>query len=138
MAACDNLVGLKNCLITFTNCDTGQVIAARSHVLSSDEIPKMRIEPYKATAMAGGYTKRESSYPRMEMKIIRELDIPLSWYQGAAAMDVQLEYENGLVYTAKAGTVQGEETSDTHEVDLKLVYKKISELLPDGALANAA
>jgi len=35
--SCEQIVGVKNILLTFTHCDTGQVVARRAHKLSSDE-----------------------------------------------------------------------------------------------------
>lgn len=136
--SCEQIVGVKNILLTFTNCDTGQVIARRAHKLSSDELPRHRVVNHKAEPLTGGYTRRHEYSPRSEMKVIRDLAIPLAWYQGAASITYQVEYENGLVYTGEAATVTGEEMSDTHEVNLVLITKRISELLPDGALASAA
>jgi len=137
MAACDNLVGVKNILLSFTNCDTGQEIKNRSHLLATEEIPKWRIVNYKAEPLAGGYTRRHQAPPAAEIKVIRDLAIPLSWYQGAASISLQVEMENGLVYTAEAGTVTGDDKSDSHEINLPLTYKKINEYMPAGGLAVA-
>ena len=68
------------------------------------------------------------------MKIIRDLRIPLALYQGCSSVDVQIEYYNGLVYSAVKGTGTGDEKSDTHEVTIMAAFRAIDELLPNGPL----
>lgn len=137
--ACEGIIGVKNILLTFTHCDSGQTVKNLSHALSSDEIPQVRTVPFKSEAIPGGYTRRHSSYCRINMKVIVNRGLHLSWYQGAASVDVQIEYEDGRVLTGTGGTVSGEETSDMHEANMQLTFRGgVTELLPDGALATAA
>jgi hypothetical protein len=135
--ACESIVGVKNILLTFHDCDTDQVFGPYSHELASDELPTLKLCPYTNETLTGGYTRRTYANSLMTMNVIRDLRIPLSYYQGCAALDAQIEYENGLVYTAKGGTHTGDDQSDTHSVTLTLSYKTIDELLPEGALIAA-
>jgi hypothetical protein len=57
-------------------------------------------------------------------------------YQGCSDVALQVEYYNGLVYSAVKGTGTGDEKSDTHEVTLTLSFKEIDELLPVGTLES--
>ena len=47
---------------------------------------------------------------------------------------LQVEYYNGLVYSAARGTGTGDEKSDTHEVAMTVVFRIIDEMLPEGTL----
>ena len=133
--ACGNQVGVKNIMITFRDCETDQVFGPLSHELSGDDLPTIRICPYNNEPLPGGYVKRKLSNDEIEMKIIRDLRVPLALYQGCAAMDIQIEYYNGLVYSAMNGTGTGDDKSDTHEVMVKASFREIDELLPAGTLA---
>lgn len=133
--ACDNQVGVKNIMIRFRDCETNQVFGPISHELATEELPTVRMCAYNNEPLPGGYVKRKVSNASMEMKIIRDLRIPLSLYQGCAALDVQIEYYNGLVYSGVSGTGTGEEKSDTHEVTVMVTFREIDELLPAGLLA---
>lgn len=131
---CENQVGVKNILLTFLDCDTGQVYGPISHKLSSDELPTWRLCAFNNDPLPQGYVKRQPSNPEVEMKIIRDLRIPLAMYQGCSDVTLQVEYYNGLVYSAAKGTGTGDEKSDTHEVSMTVSFKFIDELLPAGTL----
>ncbi len=135
---CDNQVGVKNILITFRDCDTDETLGPISHELSSEDLPTVRACIYSNEPMQGGYVKRKLGQATMELKIVRDLRIPLSYYQGCAMLSVQIEYFNGLVYSAAGGTATGDEASDTHEVTVTISFKVIDELLPAGTLQAAA
>lgn len=135
--SCDNIVGVKNILLTFRDCDTQQVVGPYSHELASEDLPTWKLCPYTNESLTGGYTRRSYANSMASMNVIRDVRIPLSYYQGCAAIDLQVEYENGLVYTAKGGTHTGDDQSDTHSVTLTLSYKLIDEMLPEGALIAA-
>jgi len=132
MAACAAQVGVKNLLLTFTDCDTNQKYGPYAHQLATEELPMWRLCAYNNTALPGGYVKRSVSNDGVEMNVIRDLRVPLAMYQGCAGVDVQVEYHNGLVYSGVGGTGVGEEKSDTHEVKLDLVFRVIDELRPEG------
>lgn len=134
---CPNQVGVKNIMLTFTDCDTGQVYGPLSHELATEELPMWRLCNYNNESLPGGYVKRVVSNPGVEMKIIRDLRIPLAMYQGCASVSMQVEYFNNLVYSGIAGTGIGEERSDTHEVMLDMTFRDIDELLPEGLLAES-
>lgn len=136
--ACDNQVGVKNILLTFRDCDTDQVFGPISHELASEDLPTVRACTYTNEPMQGGYVKRNLGQAQIEMNIVRDLRIPLSYYQGCAQIDAQIEYFNGLVYSAAGGTATGDESSDGHEVTVTISYKVIDELLPAGTLDAVA
>jgi hypothetical protein len=136
--ACEDLVGVKNILLTFTDCDTLESYGPISHQLASEDLPTVRACGFTNEALPGGFVKRVLSYAQMEMNIIRDTRIPIAYYQGCAAVDVQIEYYNGLVYTGIGGSGTGDDMSDGHEVTLTLAFKEIDELLPAGLLDATA
>jgi hypothetical protein len=131
---CENQVGVKNIILKFFDCDTEEVYGPISHKLSSDELPTWRLCPFNNDPLPQGYVKRQATNPEVEIKIIRDLRIPLAMYQGCSDVDLQVEYYNGLVYSAAKGTGTGDEKSDTHEVTMTLSFKEIDEMLPNGTL----
>lgn len=139
MAGCNKQVGIKNILITFTNCTTGQVIGPVAHELAEEKIPDVRTSRSTSEALPGGYTRLSHGHSNIKMNVIRDLRIPLNMYQdpGVASVAIQLEYINGLVYTGVGGSVTGKDESDTHGVPLDITFDILDELLPDGALATA-
>ena len=50
--------------------------------------------------MPHGYVKRVVSNPEVEIEVIRDLRVPLAMYQGCSDVNLQVEYYNGLVYSA--------------------------------------
>lgn len=127
---CENLVGVKNISISFTNCETEEVIRSISHKLATDALPSWRTCAFSNEMMPNGYTKRSSDSAGVELNIVRDLRIPLSYYQGCATLDIQVEYENGIVMTGLQGGVLGNEKSDTHEVSMDVAFRTLDELLP--------
>jgi len=131
---CDNQVGVKNILLKFKDCDTEAVYGPIAHHLATDALPTWRLCGYNNEALPWGYVKRVPSNPEVEINVIRDPRIPLAMYQGCSDVDLQVEYFNGLVYSASKGTGTGDEKSDTHEVALTIVFKVIDEMLPNGTL----
>jgi hypothetical protein len=131
---CENQVGVKNILMTFRDCDTDNIYGPIAHNLSGEDLPTWRLCAYNNEPLPHGYVKRKPSNPEVEIKVIRDLRIPLAMYQGCSDVNLQVEYYNGLVYSAAKGTGTGDEKSDTHEVTLTLVFKEIDEMLPVGTL----
>lgn len=131
---CENQVGVKNILLTFRDCDTDLVYGPISHKLATDTLPTWRLCSYNNEALPHGYVKRKPTNPEVEINVIRDLRIPLAMYQGCSDVKLQVEYFNGLVYSAEKGTGTGEEKSDTHEVAMTLVFREIDEMLPAGLL----
>lgn len=131
---CENQVGVKNILLKFRDCDTEAVYGPISHKLSSDDLPMWRLCAFNNDPLPHGYVKRQPTNPEVEIKVIRDLRIPLSMYQGCSDVDLQVEYYNGLVYSAVKGTGTGDDKSDTHEVTLTITFPDIDELLPAGVL----
>jgi hypothetical protein len=135
--SCDNFVGVKNIMATFTNCDTGDVFGPYAHELATEDLPTWKLCPYTNEALSNGYIRRQRSNSQVTINLIRDLRLPLSYYQGCAQIDIQVEYDNGLVYTGKGGSVTGDDMSDSHGVNMTLSYKTLDELLPAGALVAA-
>jgi hypothetical protein len=131
---CTNQVGVKNILLTFRDCDTDAVYGPIAHLLSSEDLPTWRLCPYNNDPLPHGYVKRQPTNPEVEIKVIRDLRIPLSMYQGCSDVNLQVEYYNGLVYSARRGTGTGDDKSDTHEVTMTITFKDIDEMLPNGLL----
>ncbi len=134
---CDNLVGVKNILITFRDCDTDEVIGPLSHELSTEELPMVKTCDIVNETMTNGFIRRTSANASIMMNVIRDLGIPLAWYQGCAALDIQIEYLNGLVYTGLGGSAIGDERSDTHDVTIEASFETLDEMLP-GTQRSAA
>lgn len=135
---CDNQVGVKNILITFKDCDTDAVYGPISHNLATDTLPTWRLCPYNNDPLPHGYVKRQPTNPEVEINVIRDLRIPLSMYQGCSDVTLQVEYYNGLVYSAQKGTGTGDTKSDTHEAEMTISFKEIDEMLPAGVLETTA
>lgn len=132
--ACDNLVGVKNILLTFVDCATNEEFGPISHQLATEDLPTVRACGFTNEALPGGYVRRSLSNAQIELNVIRDLRIPLAYYQGCAAVNVQVEYYNGLVYTGVNGSTTGDDSSDAHEVSMTLTFKELDELLPAGTL----
>lgn len=133
--ACENVIGVKNVLIWFEDCSTGQRVGPVSHDLAGDDLPNWRTCSFVNENLPGGYIKRTHSNMSADLNVIRDTRLPLSWYQGCASVDLQVEYENGIVYTGAGGGVMSEDRSDSHEVALEISFRTLDEMLPDGALA---
>ena len=131
---CENQVGVKNILISFRDCDTDVVYGPIAHDLATDTLPTWRLCSYNNEAMPHGYVKRVVSNPEVEIEVIRDLRVPLAMYQGCSDVNLQVEYYNGLVYSAAKGTGTGDEKSDTHSMAMTISFKEIDELLPAGTL----
>ena len=74
---CENQVGVKNILISFRDCDTDAVYGPISHELSSEDLPTWRLCAFNNEAMPHGYVKRQPTNPEVEIKVIRDLRVPL-------------------------------------------------------------
>jgi len=135
--SCDKLVAVKNILMTFTNCETGEVFGPISHRQANDDLPKIRSWEFSLEDLAGGRVKKNHRHAQIEVAVIRNLRIPMKDYQGRSSIDIQIEYDNGLVFTGKGGNQTGEEAGDTFECMMDLSFDKITELLPAGALSTA-
>jgi len=134
--ACEGMVGVKNILMTFYDCDNDTTVGPIVHKLSSEDLPMWKTCEWNNEKLTGGYTLRKASDVGCEIKVIRDLRIPLAWYQGCVAINMQVEYDNGLVYTGRNGGITGDTKSNTHAVDLNLTFRTVDELLPNGSLAN--
>ena len=131
---CANQIGVKNILLTFMDCDTDEVFGPIAHELSSEDLPTWRLCPYNNTSVPGGFVRRGRANSEVEIKVIRDLRIPLALYQGCASVVGQVEYYNGLVISFTDGTGTGDDKSDTHEVTMTISFLTYDELLPVGML----
>lgn len=136
--ACDAITGVKNVLMTFTDCDTEEVIGPISHKLASTDLPTIKTCAYANTAETGGHVTRAEDNATITINLTRDIRVPLAWYQGCAAIDIQIEYINGTVYTGLGGAVTESDESDTRSVTLTMIFREIDEMLPTGSLADAA
>jgi hypothetical protein len=135
--ACDKIIGVKNISITFTVCETGQVLGPLSHKQATDDLPMIRFATFKNEPLKHGYSKRISDNAMVEIKVIVDERIPTKYYQGDAEIKLQIEYENGRVVTGERGTVTGDDKTDTFEATMSITYPKLEELLPPGSLLAA-
>lgn len=133
--ACENTVGVKNILMTFEDCNENVRIGPIAHLLAAEDLPTWKTCAWTNERLPGGYIRRTSADARVTINVIRDLRIPLAFYQGCAAIDLQVEMDNGLVYTGKKGGVIGDQNSDSHAVELDITFKFVDELLPQGAIA---
>ena len=136
--ACTNIIGVKNILISFENCDTGETIRNVSHELATEDLPKFYTAEYVNSEMPGGRIKRTQSSPYMEMTVVVEDGIALAWYQGEASLTIQIEMASGRVYTGFSGGVTDAESSDSSDVTLKVIFDEIDELVPAASLSVEA
>lgn len=133
---CDNQVGVKNILLTFKDCDTDAVYGPISHLLATEDLPTWRLCPYNNDPLPHGYVQRKPTNPEVEINVIRDVRIPLAMYQGCSDVNLQVEYYNGLVYSAVKGTGTGDDKSNTHEVAMTISFREIDEMLPQGTLES--
>lgn len=133
--SCENQVGVKNVLVSFRNCETGAVTKFVSHKMAGDELPTVRTCAWVNEPLTNGYNRRRQSNASIQITLIRNERIPIANYQGCAAVDIQIEYFNGMVYTGINGTVGGEDGSDSHEVTMDITFETLDEMLPGTALA---
>ena len=136
--SCDNLLGVKNILITFRDCDTDEVIRNVSHKQSNNDMPEVKTCAWTNEELTNGFIRRTAANASIQVVVIRDLRVPLAYYQGCAALDIQIEYLNGLVYTGLGGSVIGDQRSDTHEVTLEAVFRVVDEMLPAEQLTAVA
>lgn len=134
---CGKQNGVKNILITFRNCDTDEVLGPISHDLPDDTLPTVKNCSWNVTALTNGYVQRAAGNATMTLPVIRDLRVPLTYYQGCASLDVQVEKFDGTVMTLTEGAVVDAEESDGYSVTMNIVTAEIDELLPPGSLAAA-
>lgn len=135
--ACDNLVSVKNISIVFEDCATGQRVGPIIHDQSNDDLPTIRTCTFTNEALNNGYIKRNHTNASITMSVVRNLGIPLAFYQGCARVDVQIEFENGLVYSGQKGTPTGDDKSDSHDVSMDVVFRHLDEMLPPDSYISA-
>jgi hypothetical protein len=135
---CENQVGVKNILLTFKDCDTDAVFGPIAHKLVDDTLPTWRLCAFNNEALPQGYVKRSPTNPELVINVIRDLRIPLAMYQGCSDVNIQVEYYNGLVYSAVKGTGTGDTPSDTHGAEMTISFREIDEMLPNGTLDSTA
>ncbi len=141
MATCQNQIGVLNLLLAFTNCDAnsgsgGANIAPRTHYMAKDQLPMYLTVPYTLVGTTQGRAKRQYANAKIKVDVSRDLSIPLSYYQGQAAIDYQCEHLSGVVVTGTNGLVVGATESDGDTVTMNIEFALLEELLPAGSLAQ--
>jgi hypothetical protein len=136
--ACANQVGVKNLTLAFTDCRSGDAggignVKATSHIMAQDALPELDSVPYKLTGLSAGRVKLTYKNASIKLNIVRNLAVPLSYYQGRASMDVQIEFLNGGVMTGIAGAVTEPQASDGNEVNFTVEFDSLSEILSPSA-----
>lgn len=133
--ACAKQNGVKNISVTFTDCDTNEVIGPIIHELATEELPTLKACGWTNTPLTGGYVTRSADNATMTINLRRDPRIPLKMYQGCASIDIQVEKFDGTVWTMTESSVTEAEESDGHSVNMTLVAADADELLPEGSLA---
>ena len=136
--SCPNQVGVKNLTLNFIDCDNGASggignVGPISHTMSQDTLPSYDSVPYTLESLSGGRVKRTYKNCSVKVDVVRNLAIPLAYYQGRASVDYQCEHINGSTFTGVGGFVTEPEDSDGNEVSMTLVYKELVEVLAPGA-----
>ena len=139
--ACPNQIGVKNLTIAFTDCDApspGGIgdVKATAHIMDKDALPEYQATPYKLEGLSGGRVKRSYQNASIKLKLIRNLAVPLAYYQGRAGLDVQIEHINGSVMTGTGGFVTDPQASDGNSVEFTADFQSLTEILPPGAALN--
>lgn len=139
MASCQNLVGVRNLVLGFVDCSSNVVgsagtIKSRTHAMAKDELPMYMMVNYTNEGTSNGRVKRTYENCKVEIKVSRDISIPLQYYQGRASIDYQCEHLSGAVVTGLSGFVTGVETSDGDEVSMTIEFIRLEELLPSGAI----
>lgn len=136
--ACLNQIGVKNLMIEFVDCDApnpGGIgnVKATAHCLHQDSLPEIDSVPYRLEELSCGRVRRTWKNATIRINVVRDLRIPLAYYQGRAGLNVQIEYINGDVFTGLAGNVTQPEPSDTSSVQFTVAFEQITEVLPPTA-----
>ena len=127
---CPEVVGVRNVIISFRDCDSDVVLRNIFHKLASDTLPTFNLCPYTYTALPGGKVqKSEGTGVTLEMEIERVPSIPSAYYTGCASIDVTLEYYDGSVLTFLNGAVVDSGGTNGHTVSISAVFKEADELL---------
>jgi hypothetical protein len=129
MASCDKTIGIRNIILTFLDCDGNIIQGPLVHEPTEDSEPNIKTCKETREALSSGRSKIIRGNTEInDLSVYRRLEVPLSLYQGCAAVNVTLEYYNGLVYTGLNGTVVGAEGSDGTIVNMSMIFEDIDEL----------
>lgn len=134
MANCDKTIGLRNVLLTFLDCDGNIIQGPLVHEPTEDSEPNIMMCKEKREALSSGRSKiMRGNTEITDLAVYRRLEVPLAIYQGCAAVNVTLEYYNGLVYTGLNGTVIDAEGSDGVVVNMTIIFDDIDEYRANAA-----
>ena len=97
--------------------------------MAVDALPEIDSVPYKLQGLSAGRVKRTMKNATIKLNVVRSLAVPLSYYQGRASMDVQIEYLNGSVITGLAGAVTDPQPTDGNDVAFTVEFKILTEIL---------
>lgn len=137
MTACDRTIGVKQILLAFTDCDTGQKYGPFAHKQGDEELPVWRLVDFVNEEVPGGWVERKQRSMYGEFTVNKDPRLPSSFYQGKAAISGQIEYRDGRVITFDEAAVAGDDASDLRKFKMRIVSPLIDELLPAGALVAA-
>lgn len=133
MAECPDIVGVRNVLISFKDCDNDQEMRNVVHKVASDTLPTYNLCNYVLTALPGGKVQRsEGTGFTLEIEIQVVDGIPTAWYTGCAAIDVTLDYYDGKVLTFLNGAIIDSGGTDGNTVVISAVFKDADELFAEG------
>lgn len=139
MADCPEIVGVRNIVISFRDCDTDVELRNIFHKLASDVLPVFNLCPYTYTALPGGKVqKSEGTGVSLEMEVQRVPSIPSAYYTGCAALDVTLEYYDGSVITFLNGAVIDSTGTDGNTATITAIFKEADELLSETQMEGEA
>jgi hypothetical protein len=126
--ACNNAHGVRIVMLGFAPCNGDAQIKPVAHSLFGDEMPMWDLVNYKRESMPGrsGRQKMTDKPMKGSFTVERLQWIPLSYYQGDAAITGYVEYINGDVYAFKLVIPSGDEMSDGHSVKITIDTETIT------------
>lgn len=129
--ACDKKEGIKNILLTFTDCDTEETTGPISHKQPVDaDLPTVMACSYANTDIGRGRVTVAEQSQNLSVTVQGDRSIPMSWYQGCAEIKIQIEWFTGEVWTGMAGQVIDAEASNRTSITMSIIFEEIDIMLP--------
>lgn len=126
--ACESDVGLKNLVLTFRDCNTGEEISAISHNLAEDTQFEWNACPYTRTSTSGRKTRVSKASVQINFTVVPSLSIPSNYYTGCAEMDVSAEFYSGRVITATNGSIVDASAMNEESVAIQARFDVLDEI----------
>lgn len=128
--SCANKEGVKNILLTFVDCETGEKISNISHKQPLDaDNPTMIGCAFNNTDIGRGRVSVAERSEQMTLTVQGDNAVPISYYQGCASVTVQVEWFSGEVWTGEDGNVIEPDASNRASITMTLVFEKINVML---------